>query len=386
MINIISRVSIFAVGVPVAAMVILLSVFNGFQGLVQSMYTSFDPDIVITPAKGKVFDKAGLDALNLRDVEGVGQVSYYLEESVLMEYRGRQTLGTLRGVDSLYEQVVPIRDLIVHGNYELRKGDMEQAVIGQGIQYQLGVRTALFNTLNIYIPRRGDFSSLLPVDAYTTGKLWPEGIFALDADTDGSYVLSTLEFAQGLFDYEGKVSGAAVRLAGGAGQEQMKKALQRMVGDDYKVLTRYEQKASMYRVMQYEKWAIFFISLLVLVIASFSIIGSLVMLIIDKKPDIRTLTTMGADVGFVRRIFVDEGMLIGGIGVLVGTVFGVLICWLQQQFGLVKLGGQSFLVDAYPVVMKWQDIAVVVVATLAVTWAISKLTVGRMLPKSSIRM
>lgn len=385
-INIISRVSIFAVGVPVAAMVVLLSVFNGFQGLVQSMYTTFDPDILIAPAKGKVFAVEDVPADRIRGIKGVGEVSLLLEENVLMEYRGRQTLGTLRGVDSLYDKVVPIRDLIVHGDYELRLGDMEQAVIGQGIMYQLGIRTALANTLNIYIPRRGDFSPLLPIDGYTTGRLWPEGVFALDAETDGSYVLSTLEFAQGLLDYPGKASAAAVRISGGESQEQVRRALKEELGDDFRVLTRYEQKASMYRMMKYEKWAIFFITLLVLIIASFSIVGSLIMLIIDKRPDMRTLITMGADVRFTRRIFRDEGLLIGVIGTIIGIVSGVLICLLQQWFGFVKLGGESFLVDAYPVVMQWQDIAIIIVATMAVTWLITKFTVSKMVPRSSIRM
>lgn len=384
-INIISKVSIFAVGVPVAAMVVLMSVFNGFEGLVQRMYSDFDPDILVTPARGKVFDAGDAEGKKLHEIKGVAGISFYLEESVLLEYRGRQTLGVLRGVDPMYENVVPVRSLISGGKYELRFGDMEQAVVGQGIAYDLGVRTAFYDPINIYSPRRGEYSSLLPIESYSTGRVFPAGIFRLDAETDGTYVFSTLDFARETFDYEGKASAVAVKLDGNANPDAVRKAIERELGDGFHVATRYEQKETMYRMMKYEKWAIFFITVLVLIIASFSIIGSLVMLIIDKRPDIRTLITMGADIRFTRRIFTDEGMLIGVLGTVLGVAVGVLLCWLQQQFGFVKMGG-TFLVPSYPVAMRWEDIVIIIAATLAVNWIITKFTVSRMIPKSSIKL
>ncbi len=383
-INIISRVSIFAVGVPVAAMVILLSVFNGFDGLVKSMYGVFDPELVVVPAEGKVFDIASIDERAFAAV-GAESFSYVLEESVLLEYRGRQAAARLRGVDERYDEVVPVRETVAYGDYELRFGDMEQAVVGQGIAYDLGVKTALYDPLNVYAARRGEYSSLLPIDGYTVGGLFPAGIFRLDAETDGTYVLSTIEFAQQLLDYAGKASSVAVRV-GEAHPESVRKKLAEELGDGFRVMTRYEQKASMYRIMKLEKLGIFFISLLVLAIASFSIIGSLVMLIIDKRPDIRILFTMGADVGFVRRIFVGEGMLIGGIGTGGGLVVGLIFALVQQHFGLIKIGAASFLVDAYPVVVRFWDIVAIAAAAFAVTWIINRLTVSRMIPKSSVRL
>ncbi|HIW98423.1 MAG TPA: ABC transporter permease [Candidatus Tidjanibacter gallistercoris] len=383
-INIISRVSIFAVGVPVAAMVILLSVFNGFDGLVKSMYGVFDPELVVVPAEGKVFDIASIDERAFA-AAGAESFSYVLEESVLLEYRGRQAAARLRGVDERYDEVVPVRETVAYGDYELRFGDMEQAVVGQGIAYDLGVKTALYDPLNVYAARRGEYSSLLPIDGYTVGGLFPAGIFRLDAETDGTYVLSTIEFAQQLLDYAGKASSVAVRV-GEAHPESVRKKLAEELGDGFRVMTRYEQKASMYRIMKLEKLGIFFISLLVLAIASFSIIGSLVMLIIDKRPDIRILFTMGADVGFVRRIFVGEGMLIGGIGTGGGLVVGLIFALVQQHFGLIKIGAASFLVDAYPVVVRFWDIVAIAAAAFAVTWIINRLTVSRMIPKSSVRL
>lgn len=383
-INIISKVSIFAVGIPVAAMVILMSVFNGFDNLVKGMYTVFDPDLLVVPAEGKTFsmDEIPAEALYAEGVEGF---SFVLEESVLLQYRGRQTTARLRGVDASYDRVVPVRDVVYRGDYELRFGDMEQAVVGQGIAYDLGIRTALFDKLYVYAARRGEYSSLLPVDGYKVDGIFPAGIFSLDAETDRTYVLTTLEFAQNLLDYPNRASAIAVN-TGDARQETVRKRLAAELGDEFNVMTRYEQKASMYRIMKLEKLGIFFISLLVLVIASFSIVGSLVMLILDKRPDVRIMFTMGADVKFVRRIFVGEGMLISGIGTAGGLVVGLLFSLVQQYFKLIKIGAPTFVVDAYPVLVRPLDIVAIAFASMIVTWVINELTVRRMIPKSSIRI
>lgn len=385
-INIISRVSIFAVAIPVAAMVILLSVFNGFDSLVKGMYTAFDPDLLVLPAKGKVLDAAEFEAREPGGMPGVGAYSHILEESVMLEYRGRQTLATLRGVDPAYEHVVPIRSLMAMGEYRLSDGDVQQAVLGQGLAYNLTLRVNFNDPLRVYAPTRGQFSPMLPLAGLSGGTLVPGGVFALDADTDNSFVISSIDFARELLNYEGRSSGVAIKLAQGLKPESAKPKVQEHLGGGYDVKTRYEQKASMYKILKYEKWGIFFIIFLVLVIASFSIVGSLVMLIIDKRPDIDILITMGGDIPFVRRIFTDEGMLIGVAGTVTGIVIGMLVCLLQQRFGFVKLGGQTFLVDAYPVVMRWEDIAVITAATVAVNWIITKLTVSRMIPGSDIRL
>ena len=383
-INIISKVSIFAVGIPVAAMVILMSVFNGFDNLVKGMYTVFDPDLLVVPAEGKTFsmDEIPAEALYAEGVEGF---SFVLEESVLLQYRGRQTTARLRGVDASYDRVVPVRDVVYRGDYELRFGDMEQAVVGQGIAYDLGIRTALFDKLYVYAARRGEYSSLLPLDGYKVDGIFPAGIFSLDAETDRTYVLTTLEFAQNLLDYPNRASAIAVN-TGDARQETVRKRLAAELGDEFNVMTRYEQKASMYRIMKLEKLGIFFISLLVLVIASFSIVGSLVMLILDKRPDVRIMFTMGADVKFVRRIFVGEGMLISAIGTAGGLVVGLLFSLVQQYFKLIKIGAPTFVVDAYPVLVRPLDIVAIAFASMIVTWVINELTVRRMIPKSSIRI
>ena len=385
-INFISGVSAFAVGVPVAAMVILLSVFNGFEGLVKSMFRDFDPDIVITAAEGKVFSEKDFDKSGLLQTNGVDGVSLMLEDQALLEYRGRQGVATVRGVDSMYDQVVPIEKMVVDGEYALKFGDMIQALVGQGVAYNLGVRTVLYDPIRMYVPRRGSFSTLLPIDAYRTKEAFPAGIFALDAETDGKYVIVPLDFAQSLFDYGGRISSAAVRITPGMNADKVADAIREYLGDDYRVLTRFQQKASFYRIMTYEKWGIFFIILMVLVIASFSIIGSLVMLILEKRADTRTIINMGGSVNFVRGIFVREGMMVSLLGAVGGLVVGLLVCWVQIVFGLVTIPADTFLVDAYPVDVQPLDLLAIAVCFTAVSYIITKFTVDRMIPHSAIRI
>ena len=232
-INIISRVSSFAVGIPVAAMVILLSIFNGLSGLIADQNSLGNPDIRISPTRGKVFCTDSLDVAQLVSVEGVAAISSVLEESVLVEYRGAQATAVLRGVDTLYTEVVPIDKLIVEGNYDLQFGDLQQAVVGQGVAYTLGVRTALFDPLVLYTPNRGSVSMLLPISAAKSARLYPEGIYALDANHDGTYIFSTIEFAQRLFDYPDRLSSLEVAVEEGVSADKVAEALQERLGEGY---------------------------------------------------------------------------------------------------------------------------------------------------------
>lgn len=378
-INIISAVSVFAVGIPVAAMIVLMSVFNGFAGLVESMYTAFDADLALSPREGKTFRIESVDTVAIARIDGVEAVAAVLEQSALAEYGGRQSVVTVRGVDDSYRDVLPIEGRVASGEYALRLGEIEQALVGQGIAYNLGVRLFLDTPLNLYSPRRGEISTLLPIDTYTRRKAYPSGIFALDAQTDSRYVLTTLEFAQSLFDYPDRASALLVSVREGATVERVRREAERITGGKMTIRTRQEQQAAMYRIMNYEKWGIFFISLLVLVIASFSIVGSLAMLIIDKRDNIATLRAMGARTSFVRRIFTCEGMLIGVLGAALGLLLGVGVCLLQQKLGLVEIPADTFVVRSYPVVMKLRDIIIILAAMAAVTLAITRLTVCSMI-------
>lgn len=385
-INIISGVSAFSVAIPVMAMVILLSVFNGFEGLIRSMYKTFDPDILVTPVKGKIFDTDSVTAQRLKSTDGVLEVSFMLEENALFEYRSRQNHGVLRGVDSLYSRVVPIDSIVADGQYRLQFGDFPEAFVGQGLAYTLGVRTTFNDPLSVYIPRRGQISPLLPSSIYRKRNVFPSGIFALEAETDGKYVITSLGFAQELLNYKNKASAAAVRLQEGASPDKVREEIARILGPDFKVLTRYQQKETFYRIMMYEKWGIYFIILLVLIVASFSLVGSLVMLIIDKRKDMQTLITLGGDIRLIRSIFVREGILIYSIGAVFGMVLGIGFALAQQYFGFIKISAETFLIDAYPVEIHMTDLLWVAVTFTALSYLISKLTVTAMIPKEELRM
>lgn len=378
-INVISAVSVVAVGVPVAAMIILMSVFNGFAGLVDGMQSAFDADLEVRPREGKTFVISSLPTDSIGSIEGVQAWSAALEQSALAEYNGRQVVVTVRGVDDNYADVLPMNDYVQTGEFELRLGEIEQACVGSGVAYRLGVRTFLDTPLNIYSPRRGEISTLLPIDAYTHRRAWPSGVFTISGDVDDGYILTTIELAQSLFDYDERASQLLINVRDGASLERTREQVQTVVGDNFKVVTRLEQQAALYRIMKYEKWGIFFISLLVLIIASFSIVGSLAMLIIDKRDNIATLRALGARTEFVRSIFTGEGALIGTLGAVIGVVIGVGICWAQQHFGLIEMPGTTFVVRYYPVEMKLTDIALIIAAMAVVTTAITQLTVRTMI-------
>ena len=383
-INIVSGVSAFSVAIPVMAMVILLSVFNGFEGLIKSMYRSFDPDIRITPVRGKVFPIDSLPRERFLAIDGVRDAAYALEDNAVFEYRDRQAFGTMCGVDSLYRQVVPLDSLRTEGVFHLQFGDFPEAYVGQGMAYALGIRVNLNSPISVYVPRRGRVSPLLPYSFYKKQNIFPSGVFALEAEVDGKYVIVPLHFAQQLLDYPGQASSVAIRLEADASPQRVQQQIGQWLGDDYKIQSRYQQKESFYRIMMYEKWGIYFIILLVLVIASFSLIGSLVMLIIEKRKDSQTLVTMGADTKLLRKIFVAEGMLIYLIGAGGGLLLGVALALAQQHFGFLKLSGETFLIDAYPVEVHPSDLAWVIVTFVTVSYLISVLTVRAMIPKKEI--
>jgi lipoprotein-releasing system permease protein len=359
-----------AVGIPVAAMVILMAVFSGFDDLIRRMYRDFDPDLVVQPAEGKVFDPASLNIEAIEALAGVEATSLMLEESAMVEYRGHTTTATIRGVDERFAGVVPIGRMIYAGEWN----DLG-AVVGQGIAYEMGVSLNLTEPMRFITARRGGYSALLPISAAKTVEMPVAGVFMLDADTDGEYVLVPLERARELFDYGGMASALAIRFAEGASERSTKDAVAEIAGTEFRTLTRYEQKESMYRIMRYEKWGIFAIGLAVLVIASFSIVGSLVMLAIDKKQGTRTLRALGAREGVVRGVFVRQGMMIGGIGALGGLLLGLAVCGVQQIFGVVPMPGATFLVDSYPVLVRWGDVAVICAAFVAVNYIITIFTV-----------
>lgn len=378
-INLISGVSVVAVAMPVAAMIILLSVFNGFETLVRSMCSVFDAGLTVMPHEGKTFEAAALDTAALRRIPGVGALSFMLEQSALLEHDGRQATATVRGVDDGWSEVFGLDDALSAGECRVRIGDLERLLVGQSMAWQLGIRSLADADVAAYAVRRGEFSSLLPMANYTRRTVPVSGVYALDLQTERTYVLSSLRLAQELFDYPGRVSALAIRLDEGADAAAVRRAVAEALGSDYRVLTRYELRASFYRIMTAEKWGIFLIALLVLVVASFSVVGALAMLIVDKRRDIATLRALGADTALVRSVFRAEGLLICALGAGLGVVLGVGASLAQQHFGLIEIPAETFLTKSYPVEFRPGDLAAVVVAFGGVSLLLTGLTVRSMI-------
>lgn len=384
-INVISGVSVFAVAMPVAAMIILLSVFNGFEELVKQMASAFDADLTVTPREGESFAAERIDTAALGRIEGVGALSFVAEQQVLLEYRGRQAAATVRGVDDRYPEVLPIGEAISAGEYRVRLGDFERAVLGQGLAYTLGVRSLAGEPLKIYSLRRNGFSTLLPLEGYSRREVEMAGLFRLDDEAEQQYLLTSLRLARELFDFGEGATALLLRVDDPAALQPIRQRVARCVGDGFEVRTRYELRRTFYDIMIYEKWGIFFISLLVLVIASFSMVGALSMLVIEKRKDVRTLRALGADTRLIRRIFLGEGALIGAIGAAIGTVAGVGITLVQQTFGIVEIPVESFVTRSYPVLFRTGDLLAVLGAFACVAAAVTWLTVYSMIPKNNLR-
>lgn len=380
-INLIAGVSVVAVAVPVMALVTILSFHNGLGEFIGKMYSEFDSELRVTPRQGQLFIAAGLRE-QIAALPEVAAVSATAEQNVLLTYSDRQWIAAMRGVDSAYTDVVPIGQRMVQGKYQLRHGDLDEAVIGQGVAYALGVQTALPEQLQVYAIRPGSGSpSFLPTGLYKTARVRPAGIYALDEQTDSRYIFVPLEFARRLMGAGDKVSSLEIRLRDGVSPEAGKRAVAEATGADFDVKTRFEQKETVYRMVAQEKWIIYLLLMFVVLIAALSLVGSVVMLAADKERDREMLLAMGGTPGLLRRIFAWEGALITACGVAAGLLLGVGFAILQQQAGIIKMAGDAFLMDAYPVRIEPFDLIVVAGGVLLLGTAVSMLTAAGLIKR-----
>ncbi len=377
-INIISGVSVAAMATPVAAMVILLSVFNGLEGMVRTLYRAVDADITIRAAEGTVFDVAAVDTAAIRAAEGVETLSLVLEQGAMAEVGDRRTIVRLRGVERTYEDVVPVAQTIYGGTFAVGVDDSRSVVLGHRTAQELGMsRQAAGDMVTLYAINRTRLSSLLPVGGYTRRTLPVAGFYSID-DENGDVAYVSLDVAQDMFNYEGRASSVAVKLAAGADADAVAERLQRIAGEGMEVLTR-ERSNSIYRLMALEKWGVFAVALIVLVVASLTVVGTIVMIMIDKRDDAATLRMMGASRATVRDIFVGEGHLLAVVSLVLGVAAGVGLTLLQQTVGLVRLQTATLMVDIYPVELHAADVLLTAAAYIVVAHVVTRLTVGAML-------
>lgn len=378
-INIISIISAAGIAIGCAALVIILSVYNGFDGVVRDLNDAATADVLVTPVRGKVFvPDERFDAF--REDPRVKAVCGVLEESVFVQYGDRNKVVVARGVDSLYEQVTALRDHLVEGDFSLTFGDLNQVVLGRLVAMELGVRTTFLQPMTAWFPSRTRQVDLLnPLASLRQEKLHPAGIVSLEQNFDQKYLFMPLPALRELLEYQDEVSAVEIYLTPqgldrkGMASREVLSQLKASLGDAFLVRDRQQQNTTLYKLLIYEKVAIYLILLFVMLIISFNIYGSLSMLIIEKRDDIATLQAMGADDALVGRIFVREGWMISLLGIAVGVGIGLLVCLLQQHYGFVKMPG-NFVVDAYPVVVQPLDIVLVVVGVAFIGWLISLLT------------
>ena len=374
-INMISAVSIVAMAIPVAAIILLLSIFNGLERMALDNLKSVDPDLSITPREGTTFRVEELPSALLDDLADVEQYSFILEQSALAQMGASRAVVQVRGVDEGYTSVVPVAKNILVGEFTTRAEENDYVVAAHGVMQDLSSlrTTAIGESMQLYAINRTRISTLLPVGGYTRRELPIAGIYSIDED-NRSLVITSLKAAQSLFNYADRASAVEVRLREGASPLRLAEQLQAAVGEHFDVRTR-EQRNSIYRLMALEKWGVFCIAVLVMIVASLSIVGTLVMVIIDKRDDVRTLRTMGARRDFVRDIFTAEGLLMALLSLVLGLVLGAGLALLQQHFGFVGIDAQTLQVNAYPVEVHLQDILLTVAAYAAVSYIVVKLTV-----------
>ncbi len=365
-INIISIISVCGVAIISMALICTLSVYNGFHDLVSSLYSNFDSELTILPSKGKTF-KADLPVFD--EIRQLPEVAYFgevLQEQVLINYQDRQQPAMLKGVDSNYEHITSIDSIIINGEYKLKDEVVDYATVGVGLASRLNVNAGFVRPLEIYVPNRyGTINLANPTNSFVTGRLFVSGIFAVNqAKYDDFYLITNIDHARSLFGENDLVSSIELKVKEASDISKIQKRLKSMLGPDYKVLNRMELQADSFKIMQIEKWMTFLILFFILIIASFNVIGSLSMLIVDKSSDIETLRKLGADNSLIQRIFLIEGCLISGFGAIVGIVLGVALCWVQQEYGLLSMGNGAgmFIVDAYPVKLILTDVISVVLA------------------------
>lgn len=371
-INVISSISAVGVAVATMALIVTLSVFNGFHDLVATFFTSFDPQIEVVPAQGKTAPADDPVLQKIRQMPQVEVATECLKDQALAIYRGKQTMVTLMGVDNSFEQMSRIDEILYgEGAFILHAANLNFGIVGARLAETLGMNANWDGSLLIYAPRKtGQLDMATPSDGFVVDSLIsPGSVFMVkQGKYDRDHVLAPISFARSLFEQQGMLSSLQIRLKNGSDLDEVKNEMKTIAGDKYRVLDRYEQQEDTFRIMKVEKFIAYIFLTFILIVASFNIIGSISMLIIDKKNDVVTLRNLGATDKQIKRIFLFEGRLISFLGAMAGLLLGLLLCWLQQQFGLVALGQSSgtFVVDAYPVSVHPEDVVAVFVTVVVV--------------------
>ncbi len=358
LINVISSISVVGLGIGTFALIVVLSVFNGFEDVIKSLYGAFNPDFEISAANGKTIDAAIFPTKEVENLNGIRGISFVVEEDALFKYGDKQYIGKIKGIDKNHIALSGIDSTLVDGYFVLEEGDVNFAVVGAGVAWYLNLFPE--NTselLNVYVPKRGNASSFNLSNAFKHKVVHPAGVFSVQQEFDEKYVFLPIDFVKDLMDYKTEATTVEVFVEKSTNTDLLQEELVKMLGNDFIVKNRFQQNMVLFKVMKSEKIAIFLILVFILALASFNMIGSLSILIVEKTKDIAVLKSMGADKKMIKNIFTLEGILISFIGGLGGLGLGFLVLYLQQTYGIVSLGSGEgdFIIDAYPVKMQWID-------------------------------
>ncbi|MFC1732456.1 FtsX-like permease family protein [candidate division KSB1 bacterium] len=343
------------------ALIVVLSVFNGFEGLVKSLYNSFHADISITVKEGKTFDLHGFPVDQIKKMDGVKTFTEVIEENVLLRYHDKQDIVTMKAVSEDFEEMTGIDSMLVRGEFKLLQDKTEFAVLGYIVDYRLGINLNDYKTpIGVFVPKRGKLKSPDPTQAFNNQFIFPSGTFSIQQDFDSKYIIVPINFARRLLDYDTEVTSIEIGTNKGLNTNQLIESIKQLLGSDYIIKNRFQQHELLYKIMKSEKLGIYLILSFILFIATFNIIGSLSMLILDKKKDIGILQSMGASDNLIKRIFLTEGLLISLTGAIAGLIIGALLCLVQMRYGIIKLqGGDSFVINTYPVEVHFSDFMIV---------------------------
>lgn len=362
-INVISIISVCGIAIATMAMVCVLSIFNGFGGIVEGMFSTFDPDLKITVKKGKVFDYHTPEFEKALQVQGIQLISESLEENALFMFGESQVPVLMKGVSEEFKLMASMEKLLLEGSFKLREDVVDYTTLGSGLAMTLGARPGFIDPIEIYAPKRDVRVNLAnPAAAFTKGYVQIGAVFSLNSpEYDEQMAIIPIQLARDLFGYENQVTSLDIKLEANVSVNRVKREIERILGDDFLVEDRYEQQKESYRMMQIEKWVTFLILAFILLIAVFNVVGSLSMLIVEKQDDIKSLQHMGASDQLISHIFLYEGWLITFIGIVTGIITGLVLCLLQQYFGLLRLSDTpgAYIIDAYPVIVKVVDIVIV---------------------------
>lgn len=370
-INIISWVTAGVIAFSTLCQVLVLSVFNGFEGLVKSLYSNFYSDVKVVPAKGKTFTLTQEQLHQIRSYSGIKGTSLNIEEKALLQNQDQQTVVLLKGVDSNYYKVSGVPQKMYDGIFNIGTVANPKLILGAGIEYAIGVQADrnLF-PITVFLPKKTKSNN--PLEALSTGNATTSGSFAIQQDFDNKYVITNLAFMRQQMNYQpDEYSALEIALKDPSKTDEFTKMLQKSLGDKYKVLTKYEQNMSLYNSMKLEKWFIYAVLTLILIIAAFNMVGALTMLVLEKRKDISVLLSLGADKSLIKKIFLSEGILLAVVGAGTGMVLALIIAFLQMKYHIIKLVGNSFLIDYFPVKLEWTDFLLVIFTALIIAFTAS---------------